>query len=318
MRWGNYEISILTDSKVLNEVVLSGKTYVYSEPGKEYHVNIAVYRDPITRKFPATHLRFGLYVDGIDVQYWKRLDLSQDKDLPSDINIPVCVKFWGFKENVSELRSFVFTTPTYIEENAAIPTAAETVRQMGTLRVVIFEARVTTGDFHNQQAAKKVITQSSINGGNVKLLDQASLITGTGQQVSNTQEVFAPLQRWENLSKQPLATIDLYYHSRQMIDILSRLMGQRMAERERVSTYSTSGKRDASVLQMDSSDDEDSENNHHKLARLSTYPSSSEYGVDSREAVEEEVVVIQKTRVAPMLDLTDEHDTPQWSAREIR
>lgn len=333
MRSGNYDVSLIADSVVLDEMQVDGKTYVCSEPGKEYHVMISVYRDPVTKQFPCPYLRFGLYVDGIDVQYWKRLDLSNEHDLPSDPKVPVIVKFWGFKQNVSELRSFVFTTPSYdgdgtsTSSSSAAAAAPHVQQNAGRLKIVIYEARVTTGDFNNQQAAKQIQPATTFAAGNVKLLDQASMVTSTGQRIANEKEVFAPLQRWANVSTEPLQTIELHYHSRSMLRILANLTAQKNAQAGILNSGDDSmgdrSSRKRSLVDIESSSPKDEAvDGRGKERRLGAEfdPFTLNNGGGNNEGAvdaDEDVVVVQKVIVAPLLDLTDDGDAPVWSSREI-
>jgi hypothetical protein len=80
MREGQYEIIVLDDrDRPLTEEVISDRSFVTAQPGSSYHVKINVYRNK-SGQFPAKYLRLGLYVDGNDVQYWKRLDLSDQSE----------------------------------------------------------------------------------------------------------------------------------------------------------------------------------------------------------------------------------------------
>jgi hypothetical protein len=69
MRVGCYEILVLNDSEVpFKEDAVGDRVYINALPGQAYHVQINVYRNPLTGKFPSKYLRFGLYVDGLDVK----------------------------------------------------------------------------------------------------------------------------------------------------------------------------------------------------------------------------------------------------------
>jgi hypothetical protein len=306
MREGNFEVSLVVGSKIVEEEMIDGKMYAYSEPGQEYHVNIAVFRDRRTGQFPAKFLRFGLYVDGIDVQYWKRLDLSQESELPTDPSVPLCVKFWGFKQNISELKSFVFTSPSILDENASVSTAT-VQNQMGNIKVVIFEAKVTNGQFDNQQMAKQINTSTSVSVENVKLQNQTSMVTSTGNTVSHERESFIPLQRWGNVSTIPLQTITLCYHSRSMIEILSRLTAiQSSSIQNRKRSLSTSEGDDSSSAKsprIETIDDLDPPENSSTVLESSLYDGDIE--------------VLKKARVVPLLDLSDEGNDPIWSSKEV-
>lgn len=295
MRVGNFEVLLIADSRVLQEVVIDGQTYVCSEPGKEYHVNIGVYRDQRTGKFPAKFLRFGLFIDGIDVQYWKRLDLSNEADLPRDYSVPVCSKFWGFKINVTELKSFVFSTPASTD-SAEVATGSS---MMGRVQVVVYEAAIVPGTFNNQQSAKEAPTGNRSNAVGTKLLNQASLVTEVGNTITAEKEKFIPLDRWVNVSGTPLETIDLRYHSRSMINLIHQIKAP-----------GSSGVLESGKKRSLSSTDNTDEVNR-KFQREE--PSST---LATEELEDEDVVEISRPRVAPIADLTDD-DGPVWSTTTL-
>lgn len=298
MRVGGFEITVIDDTgKILDEEIIDGKNYLVSEPGRVYHVNIGVYRDPNTQKFPAQFLRFGLYIDGADVQYWKRLDLSNDADLPKELHIPVCSKFWGFKKNANELKSFMFSKAT---SNGSVETNKPAVLpadRRGTIRVVIYEARIVGGTFHNQNNPRNLAMDGASSSN--KPLEQASVVTSTGDAVSSEKEKFIPLERWENISGTPLKTIDIHYHDRSTLNLLkqtARFKRPEIVESVASSSHSTI--------------------DEHSSAKR---PRSQEENTpaEDEEEVSEGVAIIRRKVEVPLLDLTDDDVGPVWTTTSI-
>lgn len=221
MREGNFEILVLDEQeKLFSEEKIDTRVFITAKPHTSYHVKINVYRDNSGR-FPAKYLRLGLFVDGHDVQYWKRLDLSDEKVLPKDISLPICSVFWGFKKNTSEIRSFIFAAPS---TNTATSSSASTssVESLGSIRLVVFEARVSSGVFQNDTAAAQAppSTVSLAEGEGRKFWQVASLVTSSGKAVGGEKEKFLPLARWENATATPLHTQTLHYHSADVLRLL--------------------------------------------------------------------------------------------------
>ena len=117
-----------------DEMIVGNVLYALAEPGGEYAVRINVYRDEDGQFRPA-RIRIGLYIDGEDVNYWKRIDLSEEGLLPQDKFSPVSATFWGFKKNSDDMRSFVFSTPTVVSELSDIPALIVPKAALGTIKV---------------------------------------------------------------------------------------------------------------------------------------------------------------------------------------
>ncbi len=99
MRVGLYEVLLIGDNnQAFEETWIGEQCYFHAIPDRHYHVKINIYRDPNTMEFPSPYLRFGLYIDGNDVQYWKRLDLSDASLLPKDDQEPRLIPFLWFQE----------------------------------------------------------------------------------------------------------------------------------------------------------------------------------------------------------------------------
>jgi len=79
MREGNFEV-LVYDAQTNNlfpEKIIDGVSYVITEPGKEYYVQVSVHRSDLYSLWDYKYIRVGLYVDGFDVAYWKRLDFTE-------------------------------------------------------------------------------------------------------------------------------------------------------------------------------------------------------------------------------------------------
>lgn len=222
MRQTTFELLIVGDNgDPYQEHVIGGKACVQAEPGKVYHVKINIYRDQ-SGKFPAKYLRFGLYVDGYDVQYWKRIDLSNEKLLPTDLSEPVCSKFWGFKKNVNDIRSFVFSIPS-TSTTCDIKPIDYTCQ--GMVKLVVYEAEVSTGVYANQDGYFEAPSQQEV-GESAKFWKLPSVTTSAGKKVVNEKEKFTPLPRWSNKTAEPMATLTLQYHTSAMIEFLKEFQHQ--------------------------------------------------------------------------------------------
>lgn len=330
MRVGCYEILVLNDMEVpFKEDIVGDRVYVNAMPGQAYHVQINVYRNSLTGKFPAKYLRFGLYVDGLDVNYWKRLDLSNDDILPYDFKTPVSSNFWGFKKNTTDLVSFVFARTldhaaqypanTNTSSNSSSSTASKHSKvnakndELGSFRLIIHEAKVTTGVFNNQTGIHDVPKQPIVHGENnekeIKFWQQASVSTLGGQVISSEKEKFIPLAKWENISSIPLETLVLYYHSVDMIKFLKNPSLNLLVEekRKRVSNNfesDTTLSNLSGTKRLISSMDGYSERNDRNTQIQGTRPGEDGYESDDTA----ELVVLPAVKEVPILDLTGDDD----------
>lgn len=207
MRVGPFEVTLQVKDETLPETVIGQKSYAHAISGNEYSIKIEVYRDD-QESFPASHMRIGVYVDGQDVQYWKRLDttISSAKS--------VCCFFHGFKKGSDDLRAFVFEPP--VESQSA---SADIESSVGSIRVEIFEAVPAEGIFHNVGRKYEVPGKQQLPVDS-KFHKTPSVTTVGGRNVSS-MEKFAPLVRWVNKDpKSPLAVLVLHYHSSALIEYL--------------------------------------------------------------------------------------------------
>jgi len=248
---------ILLDNEnvAYEERMLGDKPCVRAEPGKEYHVRINVYRNALGQ-FPAKYLRFGLYIDGVDVQYWKRIDMSDDSLLPIDPDAPVTSCFWGFKKNVNDIRSFVFSVPDTTPHQTAL--FQKEYKCLGSVRLEVYEACITYGTYENQNGQFEAPSTQQI-GENEKFWKQASLTTSAGRRIELEKEKFRPLPRWKNLRKTPDTELILQYHTEAIIDFLEENQDKL---KESTSSIGISKKKTHNVVYDLTSDAEDAEVDH--------------------------------------------------------
>jgi len=281
MREGCYEVLLVHGDGAheisFDEFILkNGHIYASCEPGLEYTVKVNIYRDPRTGKFPTDYLRVGLYCDGMDVKYWKRLDMSNPDKLPHYVT----AKFMGFKKSSQDLRAFVFSTPAIDSHNQ--PAGGKIAdKQLGQIKVVFHEATLIGGIFDNNTTVNEVPTAPDLISENKKFWEQASVTTTAGRKITNQKEVFVPLIRWANTSHDPCKALLLYYHSRQVIEFL---------------------------LSMQNNDNRN-EKRKHIVSAVATDND------DNNDDNDDEIEVHQPAKIAHILDLTNSDDENDESAK---
>lgn len=231
----------------------------------------------------------GLYVDGVDVNYWKRIDLSVLPENSANLDMPISARFVGFKSDVNEIRSFVFATPQ--TRHASLLTPDERSKPLGSIHAVFFEAKVEGGVFHNQTSSETSKLVHFVSEGK-KFWEQASVTTTAGRPIDKSKEPFDPLVRWSNISSVPLNAMTLYYHSQTTLEILDniRKTGSLLPLKRAVGFVDLSDENDVneSVTSLD---------NDKHIRR-------------NEEAEEDDVVEVEAPpRIVPVIDITDESNT---------
>lgn len=330
MRFDYAEIVVVDSSSCndLSEVTLGDQTFVVAELGREYFVKVYIHRLE-NGEWPFNYLRIGLFVDGIDVQYWKRLDLM-DKSV-QDLNT-VSATFWGFKEASSELRALTFSGPERLGSKlgtVSSVTSPSILRAEGCIRAIIHEAVVTDGTFDNISGSLAIPTAVSGASDNVKFWQQASLTTAAGRQISE-REKFLPVKRWSNVSKTPDLDVSLKYHSRDMIELISQLLKNSQED----TVHSTKKRKcNPNVTYVDLTDDSDDITNHGLLVESNDSSSSIDIPCQSvssstllEQVIDEEISIVAVPKVIPMLDITEDDDEvnggipshAKWSTITVR
>ncbi len=86
MRIGDFEVQLVDDQgkPLSTEREHEGKMYSDAIPGQEYSIKVNMYRNRSSGIFAYKYIRIGVFVDGVDVNYWKRFDLSNEKLWPTN------------------------------------------------------------------------------------------------------------------------------------------------------------------------------------------------------------------------------------------
>ena len=225
MRDGKFELVVasVNDSfagmRIISERCIGDHVYAVAVPGLEYCVKVNIYRDK-NGLFTPPRLRIGLYVDGNDVQYWKRIDLTKVNLLPTAADEPVSATFWGFKKNVADIRSFQFAAAKTSTAESSSSLQPDT-KSVGQIHAVIYEAMVIGGTFENKNGIHEVPESMNIPE-DVKFWQQASLTTNAGRKIPDKVEQFDPLEKWINVGplSNPLQEMTLFYHTEATLDCI--------------------------------------------------------------------------------------------------
>jgi hypothetical protein len=296
MREGLFEMQLLSaDGTPFEEK----EGFVLASPGLEYSVRILLHRDHSTSKFPLrrSKIKIGLYVDGVDVQYWKRLDLSAvESDRPAE------VQFWGFKQKTDDLKAFVFSSPkcTQSSSTSAVPSRDNA---LGQLQVVIFEADETTEVFTNQVNTSAAPTEHYVSESK-KFWQQASLGTCGGRSLQ--KETFKPIVRWNNVTLEPAKILFISYHTEDMLMLMQKFerttSDRRQSSSSAISTSATGA-------------------SNKRLIDLTDGHSDSEFDASrklQREDDDDEVRVVSVEKEIPMVDISGNENEPVWTALRVQ
>ena len=296
MKFGLYEVVLMNDvGEKFRERVIKGKSYVVAEPGREYCIKVLIHRDA-TGNFPVRLMRVGLFVDGIDVNYWKRLDC----DCLGSSEPYICTTFWGFKKNATELKAFVFSQPGIRKEQSFKDI---TEKPLGQLKVVVYEAVRSVGIFDNRSGNHDVPASSSISDGR-KFWQQASAVTQGGRTIESSKEKFDPIPRWANKSFEPLNTIICEYHTNDMLDFLENFSEKTNSSNASVNDPVNSRYAIASSLSMKRELEVDS----------NTESLSPKRRNDTEiNPTQDDIKFLPVTKIVPLLDLTEEENAPSIS-----
>jgi hypothetical protein len=131
----------------------------------------------------------------------------------------------GFKKSPTEMRSFVFAPTSRGGANQGADSSHTPT--CGVVKVVIFESEQTEGIMQNKGSKHEVPAALQVDADG-KFYKQPSVTTVGGRNI-NECEKFIPLKRWRNVSTTPLATLELCYHSPEIINFLEILLQQSSA-----------------------------------------------------------------------------------------
>jgi hypothetical protein len=271
----------------------SGHTYTVVCPDDEYCVAVNIYRNR-AGDFPAPLMRVGLYVDGHDVNYWKRVDaLCVTKEAAY-----VTAMFWGFKKSGNDLRQFKIarTMPSGVsnDNSEQISTVG------GKIVAVIHSAEVVDGVYDNVGKSAAVPVEASVNE-NRKFFTLPSAVTVGGKSSQNKEE-FNPVSRWKNTSDVPIATITLRYHTQAMLCTIKDIAKAATADPVIIDVADTDGGGANPKKRMRDAD----------LSGDSVGNSGGDDGGDDGE-----IEIVPRAKVIPLLDLTADDECSTWITRTV-
>lgn len=294
MKEGNFEVFLVgNDEKPLEE----SEGFILARSDKEYSVCVRVHRDMISKKFPfhSSYVKVGCYVDGVDVQYWKRLNFTAIDD-----NV-VEVKFWGFKQDTQQVKAFVFAVPKSAASLSG--THRDDNISLGQIRVVFFEAEISSDVFSNCVPTGKAQT-AHYTTDTKKFWQQASLSTVSGRVIE--KESFRPVARWNNLHKDPSKTVVVNYHTPEMFSMMKTFESHE-AQNKAASSSGESCPNKRSVVDL--SNDDDGDNN---VGGCNDGSSKHQKREDEESGDEDDIQVMPTVKDVPLLDISG--DVEVWSA----
>jgi hypothetical protein len=134
----------------------------------------------------------------------------------------ISTRFFGFRKQQDSIQSFVFTADT-IKSSSTI-THSKDIRPLGTIKAEFYVAKVEEGIFSNEvETSSAASTTTHLIPDSEKFFTHASITTTPGHIVDKTKEPFIPLQKWSNLSKVPMMTMTLHYHTQQTMQLLQQI-----------------------------------------------------------------------------------------------
>lgn len=211
MRDGSFEVKAFA---VSNDVELeeTAEGFIVAKPGIEYYLKIRIYKSKETVRIGPC-IKVGLFVDGVDVLYWKRIDLSTNKD-----EVMAETTFHGFKNETVEVKTFVFQKPRVMNADK-LKDFVKSPSDVGVFKVVFYEAEVVNETFANNIKSTEKIPVTTFVSDSEKFWKQASVGTSGGRTVTN-KEVFKPLPKWINKTKEPFKILLAKYHTEEQIRLM--------------------------------------------------------------------------------------------------
>ena len=232
MKFGPYELMAYfrSNNEPMEEKRLNNVEYLVAVPNMEYYIKVIIHRNE-EGKFPMEHARISLIVDGTDVNYWKRLDMSAATLIANNTEDSVSATFWGFKKSESEILAFVFNNK--LAASSSSSTNSLTKSNIGQIKVEIFEAEVLNAVISNISGCLEVPTGATLPGSNssanTKFWTAPSVATVGGSNLNNIEK-FIPLPKWENKPhpvtgsrNDPLVTLELKYHTEELCNTLEHI-----------------------------------------------------------------------------------------------
>ena len=300
---------------VIEERTVGGNVYAIAQPDLEYSVKINIYKDRKTKQFPVPYLRIGLYCDGVDVNYWKRVDLSEPTTLPEYVS----AKFQGFQRTTEDIRTFKFATPGFdsVSSDASKQKVKTDDKPLGAIRVVFFEATVVGGVYENKGTVNQIPGIEIITGDR-KFWQVASVTTTAGRRLDDREkETYSPLMRWTNKTSDPMKEMVLKYHQSHVLDFIEHL-SQNDNSNNNNSSGNKRGSNDDNIdIKFEDKKRKSVGDNKNKSSAADTKKPKRRVIEDDDDDDDEIQALPTPVKFVPLLDLTDDDATPAWTKKEI-
>jgi hypothetical protein len=303
MRFGSVTVKLKSDQCELEEVLVKGKNFVVAKPGKEYTIHVTFHRegDGFFSLFKNTGLvRVGVYVDGVDAGYWKRLDLNAQ-----NTNSSASVTFYGFKMNTSDIRAFTFAD-VHAVSDMNLNRSKINNASLGKIRVVIYESIPIEGVFDNRSGSQALLLTNTIDSER-KFWEQASVSTSAGRSMHGV-ETFQAVKRWKSAQTSPDLDITLLYHTRKLLSILETTEEKPRLKRQAEDTLSSSASKQKKSEPIDLA--VDANLNEGEGADSENSGKDSDPKEIKNDVIDDEIEIIPVIKEIPMLDV----ETNTWSS----
>lgn len=280
----------------------SGVKYAAVSPNDEYCVVVNLHRDPKTGKFPSRYLRVGLYIDGHDVNYWKRVDTTELPDSMPTIS----TVFWGYLKEGDDVRHFKIARVS--QSSVKTNESEQNTIVGGKIVAIVHAAEIIEGEHKNIGKAIDVPTETNVSD-QQKFYTLPSAVTVGGKRARN-KEKFVPIIRWRNISQIPLASTTLHYHTRDMVATIRDLGVLPTDTSQKYNFYKTSQTigpdiRDGIKERIDDCAGKNLEKNDGCSA------------ISDKCEDEGAIEIVPVVKVIPMLDLTEDERSSAWSTRTV-
>ena len=222
MRDRDIEVLVMqvgSNKSAFSEKTVNDVTYaLIPSAGCEYIVRIILHRNKYTQFFPFEDvpcqcLKVGLYIDGIDCGYYKRVSYS--KALPHHHSTVAC-EFTGFRTEGNRVRAFVVSNT--IGSSDMNINESSTSNNVGNIKVTFNMAKATENVFENRSTSREVPGASKLVDNNQKYFKQAKYSTGAGRTLNMS---FTTTKQWVNINSLPDKTITMKYQKTDIIEALA-------------------------------------------------------------------------------------------------
>ena len=220
MRDRDVEVTVVradSDKLTFSEKTINSVTYaLVPSAGCEYLIRVTLHRNKYTRLFPFEDvpcqcIKIGLYIDGIDCGYYKRIAYSK-----STFHNSISCEFTGFRKAGNNVQAFVLSnTVGTIDINTS---SNSTSKNIGDIKVTLNMAIATDETYENKSLAREVPGASKLIDNNQKYFNQAKFSTGGGRVIPMS---FNKTTQWNNVNTVPDKTIIMKYQKTDIVEALA-------------------------------------------------------------------------------------------------